>query len=332
MKKLRLGKALLLTTSYTVCLAGMAAYTNMRMTAESDILPQSNHLYVSTQDQQAFTKVIDKLAQRRVIFIGETHNRYDHHQNQLSVLKELNRRNIDFAIGVEFFQQHFQQYLDAYTTHKIGEDTMLESSEYNRRWGFDFSLYRPILTFARENNIQIIALNAPSELVREVSSKGWQGVSAAAQGQLPAITVEPGYAYKNRLWEAYMMHSQTSKRDFERFVHVQLLWDEYMARSASNFLRKNPHKKLVILAGSGHVKGGIGIPERLQHLSQSDYLIVLNGQVGEIMEGSADVVLLTSSSDLTAKYSSDMSTRSHSVIGPTHSIASSKPSMKSESK
>ena len=144
MKKFRLEKALLLTTGLTIYLAGMAAYTSLRLTAESDKISHQDQVYVSTHDQPAFTKVIDKLAQRRVIFIGETHNRYDHHQNQLSVLQELNSRGIDFAIGVEFFQRPFQRYLDAYTTREIGEDTMLDASDYNRRWGFDFSLYRQL--------------------------------------------------------------------------------------------------------------------------------------------------------------------------------------------
>ena len=45
----------------------------------------------------------------------------------------------------------------------------------------------------------------------------------------------------------------------------QTLWDEYMAESCANFLEKNGDcKTLIVMAGVGHVKGRVGLPDRIQ--------------------------------------------------------------------
>ena len=50
---------------------------------------------------------------------------------------------------------------------------------------------------------------------------------------------------------------------FERFLEVQMLWDETMAQTAADYLAANPGKTLVILAGTAHVGYVDAIPRRL---------------------------------------------------------------------
>lgn len=40
------------------------------------------------------------------------------------------------------------------------------------------------------------------------------------------------------------------------------VWDEFMADSAARFQMDHHLKRMVILAGSGHIERGFGIPER----------------------------------------------------------------------
>ena len=58
--------------------------------------------------------ILDALPDDRVVFVGETHTRYDHHLVQLEVLKFLHRKYGDVALGVEWFQFPFQPVIDAY--------------------------------------------------------------------------------------------------------------------------------------------------------------------------------------------------------------------------
>jgi uncharacterized iron-regulated protein len=44
---------------------------------------------------------------------------------------------------------------------------------------------------------------------------------------------------------------------------TQTLWDEYMAESAAIFIDRNPSKTLLVIAGTGHVKGRVALPDRI---------------------------------------------------------------------
>ena len=55
-------------------------------------------------------KLTSQLAAKRVVFVGETHDRYDHHLNQLEIIKRLHQLDPNLAIGVEYFQRHFHGY------------------------------------------------------------------------------------------------------------------------------------------------------------------------------------------------------------------------------
>ncbi len=108
--------------------------------------------------------LLDRIADRRVVFVGESHDRYEDHLNQLAVIEGLHARGKSLAIGMEFFQQPYQAAIDAYVAGEIDEAEFLRRTEYFDRWRFDYRLYRPILRFAREHGIPVIALNLEAEL------------------------------------------------------------------------------------------------------------------------------------------------------------------------
>jgi S1-C subfamily serine protease len=72
-----------------------------------------------------------------------------------------------------------------------------------------------------------------------------------------------------------------------------------MASSAAAYLNANPGRRMVILAGSGHVAFGSGIPSRLERRTHATYAIVLSsGQ--EIEPHMADYLLLSKQQELPA--------------------------------
>lgn len=129
--------------------------------------------------------IIPELADRRVVFVGETHDRYSHHLNQLAVIRGLQQRHPDLVIALEFFQQPFQRHLDDYVAGNISEKDMLRLTEYFSRWQFDYRLYRPILRYAREAGLKLLALNIPAELTRKVGREGLEGLDAEERAKLP---------------------------------------------------------------------------------------------------------------------------------------------------
>jgi uncharacterized iron-regulated protein len=233
------------------------------------------------------------LKDQRVVFVGETHTRYDHHLNQLQVIRQMHAQDPRLAIGLEFFQQPFQQVLDDYIAGRIDEARMLRDSEYFQRWRFDYRLYRPILRYAREQGIPLVALNVPSELVRQVSTGGYQSVELADWRWLPPADAErdEGPGYRERLRQVFHMHPNADSRKFEYFVQAQRTWDEAMAARAADYLRQHPQTRMVILAGRGHVDYGDGIPKRLQRRMDVPMLRLVNGQLAELDRGLGDYLL-----------------------------------------
>jgi uncharacterized iron-regulated protein len=232
-----------------------------------------------------------QLATRRVVFIGENHDRYDHHLNQLEIIRRLYQLDPNLAIGVEYFPQTAQPSLDDYIAGRTTEQEFLRASGYYASWGYDYRLYEPIFRYAREQRIPVRALNVPSDLPSSVAKVGMAGLSTAQRARLPMEFGPADDAYRSRLRAAFEGHKTAQPGAFDRFVEAQLVWDESMAESASVYVNANPGRRLVVLAGSGHLAFGSGIPQRLERRAHVNYAIVLNG-ADEIDRHMADYLVL----------------------------------------
>jgi uncharacterized iron-regulated protein len=235
--------------------------------------------------------VIAGLFEHRVVFVGEQHDRYEHHLTQLEIIRRLHQRNHQLAIGMEAFQQPFQPHLDAYIAGELSEQELLRNSEYYARWRFDFRLYAPILRYAREHRLPVVALNLPEEITRQVGRGGIQSLSEQDRARIPADIDRSDTEYEQRLSEVFDSHPRQNGQSFEHFLEVQLLWDEGMAQRAVEYLQAHPEQRMVVLAGSGHLAHGSGIPQRLLRRLPVSSAIVLNGWQGSTAAGLADFLL-----------------------------------------
>lgn len=261
--------------------------TSLSSTAGTDLAPatESGHAQIANPattvlDLSALStleQLLPKLASKRVIFVGETHDRYEDHLNQLAIIESLHNAEKDFAIGMEFFQQPFQPHLDAYVAGEISEKELLRRSEYFERWRFDYRLYQPILRYAREHRIPLIALNLEREITRKVGDGGVESLTDEERARIPAEMDQGDDAYRERVKAVFEHHPMAKDGNFEHFLQVQLLWDEGMADRAARFLSEHPEKSMVILAGSGHLEYGQGIPKRLLRRVPAESAIVLSG-------------------------------------------------------
>ncbi len=209
--------------------------------------------------QIGFQQMMQQLQNKRVVFVGETHDRYDHHINQLLVLRAMHRQNPRLAIGVEWFQQTFQPVVDAYLAGQISEDELLNGTDYYNRWRYDFRMLRPILDYAKANHLPVIALNAPTEITSKVALSGLDSLTAAERAQIPDPITPPDTSYLNRLKRVFAQHAH-AHGDFENFAMAQRVWDETMAANTVKFLQTHPEHRMVVLAGSGHINTQSGIP------------------------------------------------------------------------
>lgn len=244
-------------------------------------------------------RLAGELAGNRAVLVGETHTRVDHHDLQLAVIDALRRSGADLAIGVEWFQHSFQDDVDDFLAGRIDEAELLHRTGYFERWRYDYRLYQPIVRYARDNDIPLLALNAPKELTDAVRKHGVDGVPASVRTQLPASYDRTNSAYEESLRQVFEAHDMPADDDrFANFVDVQLTWDETMAEQAARYLDANPEKTLVLLAGKGHLVYGHGIPSRLERRLDGPAATVVAAELAEAEPGSADFFVATRAEEL----------------------------------
>ncbi|MDY6940143.1 MAG: ChaN family lipoprotein [Cyanobacteriota bacterium] len=212
--------------------------------------------------------ILQDLKAADIIYLGEIHDSPADRQGQLEILEALYRENPQMAIGLEMFQRPFQSVLDDYLAGNITEEELRESSEYDSRWGFPWESYAPLLRFAKDRQLPVLALNTPSEITRQVAREGLESLQPEDFEHIPPVaeidTTDKGYRQMVRsVFDAHHQGGHGNSDSFDRFFAAQVLWDETMAEKIAQFYQANPDTQIVTIAGRGHIVYGYGIPSRV---------------------------------------------------------------------
>ncbi|MDF1614603.1 ChaN family lipoprotein [Desulfurivibrio dismutans] len=222
---------------------------------------------IAAPARRGFHDIMTELADTRVIYVGEVHNRYEDHLLQLRVLRAMYQQNPKVAVAMEMFPTSVQPVIDAYVAGDIDEPEFLRQSDYFTHWSFDYRLYREIIDFARAHALPIVALNLERGITSKVFSEG--GVAALSGEELALVPADRDLAlpgFRQRIGSAFAMHDNDSEEDLERFsgfLQAQSLWDEQMAARMAEFLQNNPEHRLLAVVGQGHSDKINAIPPRL---------------------------------------------------------------------
>ena len=221
------------------------------------------------------------LAAADVVYLGETHDSLADHAAQLEILMALHQQNPEIAIALEMFQRPFQPVIDRYLAGDISEAELVIQSEYEQRWGFPWEYYAPILRFAQEHQLPLIAANAPAEITRKVARQGLEALEGDDFNYIPNLAdIDTSNAdYRAFVSTAFSSHSAHGGFELENFFSAQVIWDETMAQSIVDFKQAHPETQVVVLAGKGHVAYGYGIPDRVvRRLGESvnQQIVLLN--------------------------------------------------------
>jgi uncharacterized iron-regulated protein len=240
----------------------------------------------SARDKKTITfgELVDRLCAADLVCVGETHDSVVDHQVQLMLIKSLYARDERLGVGMEMFQRPYQKVLDRYGAGAIDEATMLEDSEYRKRWGYEWGLYRPIVDFCRRNKVPLAALNLSDELRARVRKMGYDKLTDEEKKLLGPVDFNVK-AHREHWFERLGKmhgHGEMPKEDKERFYQIMTLWDEYMADSAATFQKERKVRRLVVLAGSGHIDRGFGIPDRAARRTGGKVVTVHLRQGGEV--------------------------------------------------
>jgi uncharacterized iron-regulated protein len=246
------------------------------------IVPTAGALPATARSDFSFTpeqeKIVTQLQSANVVYLGETHDNSSDHQQQLTIIQALFKHKPRLAIGMEMFQRPAQPLLDRYLAGKITATELRQQTEFDKRWGYKWGYYLPILEFAKANRLSVIALNTPTEITRKASKQGLESLTTAELQTIPPLSeIDRSNAqYQQMILASYQQHAgivSIASKSFDRFYTAQLLWDETMAATTANFVNQNPNYQTIVLAGSSHIIYGYGIPNRvLRRLKNSKFI------------------------------------------------------------
>ena len=228
-----------------------------------------------TGEEIGFEALVSQMRRSRVVYVGERHDRPEDHAVQYALLRRLHAEDGSLAIGMEMFQVPFQQPLDAWSAGEIDETVLRDATEYDQRWGYDYSMYRPILEYARSHGLEVVALNAPREVVFAVAKHGVDSLPAEVASTLPDLDLQdPNH---RALFDAEFDTTQHDVGDgIEGYYQAQVVWDETMGNRVAETLRRpDGPSRMLVFAGRVHVKQGVGVPERGARRGAEPFLVVI---------------------------------------------------------
>lgn len=204
----------------------------------------------SLSDQEAHKELMEKLEPARIIFIGEFHDRRTHHELQLKLIRELMARGKQIVIGMEMFDLESQTALDRWSAGALSLDEF--TRVYQQNWTIPWAEYGSILLLARNEKIPLVALNAPLDLVMQVSRHGWKFLRAEDRSRLPiGVTSEITDDYRDFIYGSFAQHQMSPER-FSSFCDAQGVRNNTMAILIRQALSRYPDRIFVAITGVGH--------------------------------------------------------------------------------
>jgi uncharacterized iron-regulated protein len=228
-------------------------------------------LDVAKQKTLNLSEAISSLQAKKIVLVGEQHDRKGHHDAQLEIIKALHTSGTPVAVGLEMFRTSSQDALDQWVSGRASEKEFRRAYEDN--WGHSWALYRGIFVFAREATIPLLGLNVPRDVTQQVARGGFKSLSEEQRANLPFVECRVDPEYMDFIKRAYGAHGH-GQMNFTDFCEAQLVWDKAMAAHALDYVKKNPERILVLLAGVGHAWRK-GIPERIRERSSIPYTVLL---------------------------------------------------------
>ncbi|MFP4070505.1 MAG: ChaN family lipoprotein [Desulfovibrionales bacterium] len=217
---------------------------------------------VAAGERVTLGQILGTLGASDLVYVGEMHDRPDHHAAQLEVIRSLHRRNGGVAVGLEMMQHRDQKALDRWVAGELSEEEFQRI--FARNWGMMWPLYRDIFLYCRDNAIPMVGLNVPREITRQVARQGFESLTREQMAELPIVTCEVGPEYEEFLRRVLGSHG--GGESFRRFCEAQLVWDTSMAVYALEYLKDNPGRTMVVLCGTVHA-WKMAVPRQVERMN-----------------------------------------------------------------
>lgn len=227
-----------------------------------------------------FQKMIKEMKDSDFIYVGETHTNLSMHEVQFKIIQALYKQDRNVFVGLEMFPVSFQDVLNKWSMAILSREKFIQESQWYVNWNYHFGFYEKIFEFVKDHKIPLSALNVPRKIITEIRKKGWDALSEEEKKLIPQpdLSHEEHQTLIRSIFEGSGHPSPMAGKGFEMafkgLYRAQVAWDEVMAFYARQS-RIREDKKVVVLAGSGHLIYNLGINLRVYKKSPLPYKTVI---------------------------------------------------------
>lgn len=161
-------------------------------------------LFDATGQPLNWRELIQRAKNVDTVFLGENHDDRRGHCLQFRILQDLHQAVSPrpMILSLEMFERDTQTVLDEYLRGFIDERMFLAAA---RPWPNYKDDYRPLVEFAREKGMRVVAANAPRRYVTLTARRGpsvLEQLAPEAKAWLPPLPLSPASAaYQERFGE-----------------------------------------------------------------------------------------------------------------------------------
>ncbi len=231
-------------------------------------------LYTSEGKSVSFKKAVKVAGKADVVLFGELHDDSTCHAQQLSFLKALSERKKPVVFGAEMLEADNQVIVDEYNSGLISEKYFKREA---RLWPNYDSDYSPMVNYATEKGIPVIATNVPRRYASTVAGEGPEVLGRFSETAkqwmaplpYPFDSAAPGYA---EMMQMDFGHGGNNAKT--NIVQAQALKDATMAW----FIGQNLPKKGVFyhIQGDFHSANNGGIAWYLKEYNITEDIVTLS--------------------------------------------------------
>ena len=247
--------------------------TPLHVAAESEIpaFQEGQIRDLGTGRPVSFEEFAARLASTDVVYLGEEHYNRFHIAAAIKLLEALLDRKRLPILGLEMFSWDGQAALDRYLTDPaISKNSFLQDAHWKQNWGGNYEEYDPLINFARDHRLAVLALNPPRALVREIAKLGIAQAGTdpemAKWGMRDEILVEDPDYHEKILQQLRACHGGMPDAAYQTMYEASVFRDEGMAKTISEYLRRLPKGAgpIVSYTGGGHIQYKLPVPNRVQ--------------------------------------------------------------------
>ncbi len=257
----------------------------MEKQGDSVFHPRGTWIAPATGQSIPFLALMEKMAEKSVVMLGETHDIAEIHRWQLHTAAFIYARRPNMMMGFEMFPRRVQPVLDDWVAGRLDTATFLEKVEWKTVWGFPPEIYLPLFHFCRANGIRMLALNCYRELVTRVGKEGWDAIPVGERdGLTPSAPPLPSYVkHLQAMTGGRAGGRENIPVDSGRFMRAMQTWDRAFACNIA-YAREEAQQKtdeaplIIGIIGRGHLEYGFGTPYQLSDLGITDTAVLLPSQ------------------------------------------------------